>query len=289
MVFIVAIALGLRRGWRIALAHAVPLAAIYLIWYVKFARNSTGAPRLPPVHVSQIPGFVINGITGTFAALGQVPGLGIVVALLLVGGLFLAWRPLPRRERLHDAAIPIALLLGAVFFLTVTATDRAGFGAHYARQSRYLHVVAAMLLPPIALGAEAIARRRHPLPLLITLLFVVGIPGNIAALARFEHRQASARTRDKQTTLWFAHVPYADRLSPRTLPDRITNVATIGWLLNGVANGRIPPPDPRNRAAMARAARDIAAKYHAQAVSGCAPNPKTCGNANAPNPPPAGG
>jgi hypothetical protein len=288
MVFIVAIALALRRGWRIALVHAGPLAAIYLIWYIEFARGSV-APRVPPVHAAQIPGFVLTGIGGTFAALGQIPGLGVVLGAVLVGGLFLAWRPLPRRALLHDAAIPIGLLLGAVFFLTVTASNRAGFGADYARQSRYLHIVAALLLPPIALGAEAIARRRRPLPLLITLLFVVGIPGNIAALARFEHSQAPTRALDKQTTLWFPRVPYAGCLSPGTWPDPITNVASMGWLLDGVATGRIPAPDPHSRAARARAAQVIAVVYHRQVLFGLAPNTKACGSAHAPNTPSAAG
>ena len=85
-----------------------------------------------------------------------------------------------------------------------------------------------MRLPAIAVGAEAIGRLRRPLPFLMTLLLVVGIPGNTDALARFERRQASTRTRDKQTTLWFPRVPYAARLLPATPPDRITSVVTIG-------------------------------------------------------------
>jgi hypothetical protein len=191
-----------------------------------------------------------------------------MLGTVLVGGLFLAWRRLPRRVLAHDAAIPIALLLGVIFFLTVTASGRAGLGADYARQSRYLHMVAALLVPPIALGAEAVARQRRPLAPFLAVLLVVGIPGNIAALARFEHRQAAARARDKQTTLWFPRVPFASRLSPKTRPDRITNVATIGWLRSGVASGRIPAPDPHNRAARARAARVIATEYFRQQLSG---------------------
>src|SRR5437763_2018466 len=112
--------------------------------------------------------FVVKGIGATYSELGQVPGVGFLLGGFLVGGLFLAWAPLPGRVLAHDAAIPIALLLGAIFFLTVTASGRTGLGADYARQSRYLHLVAALLVPPIALGAEAVARQRRPLALLVT-------------------------------------------------------------------------------------------------------------------------
>ena len=52
-----------------------------------------------------------------------------------------------------------SLLIGAVVFALMLAVTRSVFGTQFAASSRYLHVIAALLLPALALAADALARR----------------------------------------------------------------------------------------------------------------------------------
>src|SRR5207244_2179732 len=117
----------IRRGWRIAVFHTAPLGAVYAVWWFAYARDDYEAR---PGSLGLVIRFVATRVGGTFDALGQIPGVGILLAALLVVGLVLAWRPLDRAERRRRAAAPAALLVGPAVFLVITALGRASaFGA----------------------------------------------------------------------------------------------------------------------------------------------------------------
>src|SRR5207244_5813991 len=84
LVLVVGWAVLLRRRWRIALFHTAPLAAVYLIWLLA---ATNGGPIYVTTSPSAVFGFVGVGLAATFARLGQLPGVGVLLGLLLVVGL----------------------------------------------------------------------------------------------------------------------------------------------------------------------------------------------------------
>ena len=122
MTIVVGIAVLLRRGWRMALLHTVPLAVVYAIWWLATASDSYG---MADAALGNVVRFVATGIGATFGAMGQLPGAGIALGILLVVGLVTAWRGVDVRELRKRAAAPAALLVGGLVFLVITGFGRA--------------------------------------------------------------------------------------------------------------------------------------------------------------------
>ncbi len=245
MVVVVGSTVMLRRGRRIALSHTAPLAAAYVLW-------SLMSPEGQPAGIYRSTGavdvirFVGIGLRTTFSELGQVAGAGVALTLVLVAGLVLTASQ--RREHVPAGRVvaPIALLTGAIVFLLVTGFFRSGqsgllvffegVGPERARQSRYLHVVAAMVLPAVALAADMIIRRWRQSAVAVFVLLLAGIPGNVKALGEY-----TAAGSPRAFILTAPRLPIADQL-PRSLvvaPD-----LQIGWLIDNLGSGRIPEPGP---------------------------------------------
>ena len=245
MVAVVGLAVWLRRGWRLALVHVAPLAAVYSVWWLTYGR--TGKVRQLGVHhpstVGSAIGFVVMGLRGAFAAIGHYAGLGAVLALLLVGGLGLARSSVRDAARRAQLAAPLALLAGSIVFLAITAVGRSSFGSDYARISRYVSLTVAMLLPALAVALNAIVSRwRVLLPLAVAVL-VVGIPGNLRGVARAQVQLNPLYSKVRFAILAVPRDPLAAHV-PRTLrPEQLSSRdVTVGWLLDGVAQNRIPRP-----------------------------------------------
>lgn len=240
MVVIVGLAVLLRRGWRLALFHTAPLAVCYAIWFLAIGKSGYTAQHWT---VSDVIRFVTTGLRATYSAIGQLPGAGIVVAGVLIVGLAMAARQRARSGQLRNLATPVALLAGSVVFLAITATGRLALGVDTARSSRYLHLVAAMTLPAVAVAADALTTRWRPFFAAAILLFVVGIPGNVNALSDGLRPLTPFETSFRQMILALPRDPLA-RQVPRTLrPETVTaRQVTIGWLLDGVKQHRIPAP-----------------------------------------------
>jgi hypothetical protein len=238
MVVIVGIAVLLRRGWRLALFHTAPLAACYLAWFLAIGKDGyTTQHRTVPDVIR----FVTTGLRAAYSAIGQLPGAGIAVAMVLIVGLAIALRQRARSGQLRQLAGPVALLTGSLIVLAITATGRLAHGSEYARQSRYLHLVAAMTLPALAVAADALVTQWRPFSAAAILLFVIGIPGNVTALSDGLRTLTPVEASFRQMILALPRDPLA-RQVPRTLrPEKVTaRDITIGWLLDGVAQHRIP-------------------------------------------------
>jgi len=274
MTVVVALAVLLRRGrrgWRVALFHAAPLAVAYALWS-KLAPKGQNAENYRSHSPAQILRFVAVGIEAAFARLGQVPGIGIALGLVLGAGLVVLFRARTTRWPLGELAAPIALLVGGIVFLIVTGVARAGQGGllvlatgtgpERARDSRYVYLIAAMALPALALGVDALARRWKQLTVPAVALLLVGLPGNIYQLATPSSRAAknaplvwrlppfgnAAATREQ--ILAIPHLPFADQLAgsdvPVPIPRLVPEGLTFGWLLGGAASGKIPGPGTLN-------------------------------------------
>jgi hypothetical protein len=231
----------LRRGWRIAILHTSPLFAVYGLWWWTFARDDYKRLRTTP---SMIVSFVGAAFSSTLSALGQMRGLGLLLGVVLVAGLLLAWRHPTSGDVRRRAAMPAGLLVGVVAFVVLTAWSRAAFGSAYAEQSRYLHIVAALLLPAIGVAADAISRRAPALVPAVVVILLVGVPGNLDIVVN--HKGPGRGTRpDRELYLAAARVPIAAELPDWVRPDpTLTPDLTLGWLRAGIASGRIPDPGP---------------------------------------------
>jgi hypothetical protein len=232
----------LRRGWRLASFHTVPGATCYIVWFVVIGRKSYRSHHATPNSVIR---FVATAFRGSFSALGQVPLLGLLLAVVLVVGVVLAVGERRRSGRLVELSPTVALLIGSGVFLTITALGRAEFFSTFARSSRYISLVAAMTLPALAIAADALARRwRRLLPFAVAI-FLVGIPGNISALADSQRMLKPRYNVTRRVILTLPRVPRARDTPPFVRPEQFGAAeVTIGWLLEGVEQHRIPSPGP---------------------------------------------
>jgi hypothetical protein len=241
MVGVVGVALLVKRGLPTALLHVGPLGGAYLVWFLVIGHEGGRAAR--GANFEQTIRFMTRELRATFGALGQLPGVGIALAIMLVVGLAIAWGPL-RGAVLHQrAAVPAALLFGAVVFLLTTAISRGGPFATSTPPgpaSRYRYIVAALVLPALAVAAEAVSRRWRTLAPVVLVLVVVGIPGNVRVLA---DKPTDWRVY-KQLILSAPRLPISAALPRSVRPDGFAPWLTMGWLRDGIASGRIPEAKP---------------------------------------------
>ncbi len=241
MTIAVGVATFTRRGWRAAALQTLPLGALYTTWLLTSARGDYSDHGSTPALIVR---FVAVGLRTAYRNLGQLPMLGVLLALLLPLGFVCVITDPNQREHLARAAAPLGLLAGSVVFLVVAGVGRAGiFGPQRAMNSRYIYLVAAMSLPALAVGADAIVRRWRLLMPLMLALFLIGIPGNIRDLANFEHGQRQSQASYRQLMLSLPHVAFATQVPRAVRPEpQLAYLTTIGWLLDGARSGRIPAP-----------------------------------------------
>ena len=248
MVGVVGLATLVRRGWRPAVLHTAPLVAVYAIWFRAFEDETTaqgvGYTHYAVSSPQEVARFVATGVSAAFDGIGQVPGVGWVLGIILVVGLFLAWRRLDGAERRARLAMPAALLTGAFVSLCITGIARAAaFGSEFARTGRYLYVFVALSLPALGVAADAVARRWSVLAPVALAVFLVGIPGNVDALLQRRRSELSFQTENRRLILTLPRVPAAHEVPRSTRPEQqLAKPLTLGWLLDGVASGRIPKP-----------------------------------------------
>ena len=246
MVFVVGLAVLLRRGWRPALGQVAPLAACYSLWWL--AIGHTGQVRqLGPPHsltVGSVFGFVAMGLRGAFSALGHFAGLGAVLALVVAIGLPFARHVRGQSGRVGDLAAPVALV------------GRRGrvFGDHRGRTCvvRFrVRVDLPLHLPHRRNGVARncgrrptrLAKRWRGLVAVSVALLVVGIPSNLREVAVAQRPLDVLYTKTRLTILTLPRDALAAR-TPRSLrPEQLTaRYVTVGWLLDGVRQHRIPKP-----------------------------------------------
>ena len=253
MTIVVGVAMLLRRGRRIALLHTAPLAIAYGIWS-QVSPEGTSVSVYRTQSPLQVVKFMAIGAGSAFGRLGQVPGVGVVVAAVLVVGLGWTFRDVGFGALRGRLALPAALLVGAVVFLLVTGLVRSGqagpiaesvsTGPARARESRYVYLSVAMALPALALAADAIARRRRSFAIAVVVILLVGVPGNVRKLASYTSHSESDRAKFRAAVLEAPRLPLAGGLPLGTspaAPKRFSGL-TLGWLIASLPSGRIPAP-----------------------------------------------
>ena len=242
MTVVVGVAVLLRRGPRMALVHVVPLAAIFLSWFVLYGREgySSGGASL-----GQAAGFVRTAAANTLGQLGQVRGMGFVLGALLLAGVGVTIFAMAQADLRTRYAATVGLLVGALLFLAISGYGRAGielFGTFgQPRSSRYVHLLGAMALPTMAAGASRLAGRRPLLVGLALVVLLIGLPGNVRALLPSGQDRFTLGSPEPVLTL--PRLPLA-RQVPRDLHPIpfVAAEVTVGWLLDAAAAGRLPEP-----------------------------------------------
>jgi hypothetical protein len=234
----VGVAVFLRRGWRVAAFHVAPLALAYVVWYAVTGHTSS----VPARYSVEALRFARELTRATFMGLGKYAPVAILlVALALVGVWSAVVVPLRERQR-PAAALPAALLVGFVLYVALTAVARNVLGASTAASSRYVHVGALFVLPFVALGGEALARRRALLVIVPVALLAIALPRNLSA---FDHR--NALTTGRGVARIIAVAPYSALFDAAPADDRYAETGfgpqlapTAGWLRAARASGRLP-------------------------------------------------
>jgi hypothetical protein len=269
MIVVVGVAMLLRRGWRIALLHTAPLAVAYVIWSA-VSPKGTSAGIYRTQSPLQVVKFVAIGIGSAFGRLGQLPGIGIALAAVMLVGAVWTFREQGLRALRGRLAVPAALVIGAIVFLLVTGLVRSGqpgplatvvgVGPARARQSRYVYLIVAMALPALALAVDAVARRRRWLAIPVIALLVVGVPGNVHELTTYTNQSELNRREFKTAVLEAPRLPLAREFPRRSqpgLPQRFAGLS-IGWLVDSLPSGRIPPPGHLDAAEIATLSKQLA-------------------------------
>ena len=240
----VGVAMLLRRGWTAALVHTVPLAVVYWSWTVVSDASTNGPFGRPPGNV--LWGWTRSSAIGTFLGIGRFQVVAALFVVVLVVGLVLTWTPSRGRDLRHlrmRLSMPVGLAIAAGFFVVTTGIGRAWVGPALARNHRYVYLEAALLLPLLAVSAEAIARRWRALAPALVALFLLPIPFNLLHFDTdiFDGRWMKNREFILTTAV---RMPFA-RDVPRDVqpvPDAAASDAvTIGFLLTAAKNGDLIP------------------------------------------------
>lgn len=244
MAIVVGFATLLRRGWRPAFLHSVPLIGLYVVWLVTVARHDyrTAQRAHGTATASQAVHFV-NGLIGNaFRALGQNPVVSVAFGILLISGLLVSLRSVGRREMRATAAASLGLLVGAVAFAVTTGVERATWAPP--SQSRYLYAMVFMIVPALGIAVDALMRRGRVITIVVLVLLGATIPGNLRALTNYVDQQKGTQGLFRAMILTLPRIPSAGQAPDATIVH--TGLApceiTMGWLLDGAESGRIPRP-----------------------------------------------
>lgn len=240
---VVGLAVLIRRGWRPALLHSVPLGLVYLGWtrVAGAASASIGSPTF-----KQLWDWVADSVVGTFIAIGHFPVIAWLLVGVLVAGSALVLGP-GRDEDLaairRRLAVPVALALGSIQFAAMTGYGRWWSAGGGARSSRYIYLTAAFTLPLLAVAAQAIARRWRPLTPALVALFLIPIPYNLSGFDPDIFGEGYMRQREHVLTT-AVRMPFAADVPSdvQPIPDPFASDAvTIGFLLHAKRSGDLEP------------------------------------------------
>jgi hypothetical protein len=237
MVAVVGIAVLIRRGIVPALVQVVPLAALYLAWWVDYGRE--GAPHHARPGLGRFVDFVTRGLRTLVESLTEYRLVAVLLVLVVIGGVVIAAldRPPDWRRRY---AVPNAMAIGCVLFFSITAIGRAAASVTDASKSRYIHIGLALVLPAVAVALDALARRWHVVLVPLAVLLLVGAPANLGEVKVLTRPQFQG-TKHDITALAASEVIATARpeLRPFTSSERHI---TAQWLRDGGESGRIPLP-----------------------------------------------
>ncbi len=237
MVVVVGLSALVRRGWRAAAFHTVPLGIVWVLWFLVWGREEASAQ----FDFATLRYWLSTGWRAVFESIGGYPVVAILLGAVLVAGLALAWARLDLQALRRRAAAVAALLVGAALFFAVTSTQRLLLAAP--DSSRYIGWTAPMILPALGVATYAfIERWRLTAPFLL-VLFVIGVPRSINSLETNSQDLREFMQGSRALLLAAAYSPVLDEVPADVYPDpnqlRGAEV-TVGFLRAAKAAGRLP-------------------------------------------------
>lgn len=244
MVASVGVALLLRRGWRAAAFHVIPLAALFLTWHFLFPNSTNQLAEKGSTSdvVRSAIAWATSNLTADFNAVSRaIPFAGILGLLLVVLGLTLGLTKARFRELGRERGLIIAGVIGGLLFVGFVGMARGGEGAAAAANSRYVGVTAALLLPAIAMGCEQLARRWLLVAIVVSGVLAIGAGQNTVLL--WQQKPNALLAAERQAIALYGAYPPSARSS------RDTRVAypygfnvPLHWLVQLGREGLLPKP-----------------------------------------------
>lgn len=247
-VFVVGVSVLIRRGWRPALAHTLPLAAIYGAWFLSFGHTGLQPARTTP---RQLVTFSSWQLRDTLFGLGQSTAGAIVMGVLVL--IAVETIANARNVRLRKELAPVvAMGVGIAALIAVTGWRRGAIQTVFqppgpgTTPDRYVHLTAALMLPAVLVGASVIVRRWRWTLLPIIPVLLIGLPGNVEAVGPSGQARLALGNPARVSLL----ADEAMRMrSPRSLePDPAMIGLTVGWLIDARKAGRIPETSAADQA-----------------------------------------
>jgi hypothetical protein len=273
MIVLVGIATYMRRGARIAAFHVVPLVVAFAIWYMAIGKQGNQHAH---GGITSVLHYSFHALFAAFVSIGSGRVAAWLLFAMLVAGSALAWQGPWRRGRVPlETAVPIASLVALVGFVLIDGWGRVPtLGVTHGASSRYLHIYAAFLLVPLAVAAEAVARRWKWFVFAALVLFLSAIPGNVSKFINYERQLAPFQQTYRAEMLWTPLVPGARAVSPDLLPEPfLARGMTLGWLINSTKDGKVPAPPPNSHAAFEYARKRL---NFAAFAAACRHHPAAC-------------
>lgn len=244
LVAAVGVATLIRRGPRVAVLHTIPPAVVFAAWFLAFGRDGSSAGAFSFANFAR---FFVDMNRAVFLGLGDFGLAAIVLAVTAAVGAAAAWRDQADRGPL---AMVVALLVAWWGFALVTSAGRNELLEVSSRApfaDRYLHVGTMLLLPLVALGIEQIMRARRLVATLPVAALIVGVPGNVDALANQDRFLLGSEdfVETMAVSRFIDQVPPSHRLSQRAVIEEFGPM-TAGWLRRARASGDIAAPEQRD-------------------------------------------
>ena len=250
MAIVVGLATLLLRGWRAAFFHTAPLGVTYLLWWFNFARGEVAHPKYgTPALWAQ---WIWQGFTEVFGTLAGWAPLGVLLVAVTVIGFTMRVRDQWRAVDWWRPLVPVlALACGAVFFQLITALGRVaqplgGFivlGPVGARSSRYVYIVAALMLPLIAISASYLFHRWRMAVIALVPVFILSLVDNVRHLILIDNVPVFDEALHIRTRELVSDAAYSGliELVPAETELKLPfATVTAGWLRAVRAQGRLP-------------------------------------------------
>jgi hypothetical protein len=253
-----------KRGWKVAALHTVPLGLAYITWYrlvdasLAGVLAQQGLPTfVPPITVSAFGHWMLTAAEGWAGSLGHFTVIAIALVAVLIAGWALAFATRGRERLRQEAVAPAALFVGGVVGVAATAPDRFFLGPDIARSSRYLAMMVALSLPAFGYAVSVLVERWRWMAPALVALFLIPIPWNIAAFGDDPPAPADYFQEVESIVANVAVSPDVARLPQSQLVDpngATMPRVTVGWLLGAERAGKLPPPGPLTPSESARLA-----------------------------------
>ena len=189
---VVGVVVLVRRGWRRAVFHVLPVAVVYGSWLLLRPPTAFESPRppwAPDLTMSILAHWLRRALSQclySFTGSTRLGAIPVVLLILLFVGLALAWHDTPTDQRQKRLLLPIGLAASSVLTMLATGMTRWWYMLRAMSTQRYWYLYVALMLPILATAIEALVKRWARLAPLFVIVALVGVPHNVHLLAHHD-------------------------------------------------------------------------------------------------------